>query len=229
MGLIAAFIGMTHSQSSAAKSYELKEYPYKIIGILGSKPTKNWVVDNPDYNRFKRYAFTLYKQPDNSTPAHFKLTANQLQTADYYHHRTGIVAYGFKELDWYRVFYNGQFYWLQLPSDMVFYPYTQLLIERKAYVKQWDWKVFSRPGEEKTYTIKPEEVKALYNGNPAIEVIKSKEVNGQLWLRVRVMDSNCYEEDRPGIPLASGWLPAYTSDNRTSFWFNSRDCGKEGY
>ncbi len=212
-----------------AKNYTLKKYPHKIIGILGPKQTKNWIVDDPSYNRFRKYVFTLYKKPDKESHAYFRLTPNEMQTADYYYNRPGVVAYGFEELDWYRVFYKDQFYWVQLPSDMKLHSYVDLLKDRKAYLKEWDWKVYSRPGEEKVYEIKKNDVKILYKGNPAIEVVTSEEINGRLWLRIRVMDSNCYELDRPGLTLASGWLPAYTPDNRTTFWFNSRDCAKEGY
>jgi hypothetical protein len=58
---------------------------------------------------------------------------------------------------------------------------------------------------------------------PTVRFIRSRTVDGRLWLHVEVMSHTIYESDEPPKVVAAGWVPAHDAAGQSVVWFYSRD------
>lgn len=58
---------------------------------------------------------------------------------------------------------------------------------------------------------------------PTVRFIRSRTVDGRLWLYVEVMSHTIYESVEPPRVVAAGWVPAHDAAGRSVVWFYSRD------
>ena len=58
---------------------------------------------------------------------------------------------------------------------------------------------------------------------PTVRFIRSRTVEGRLWLYVEVLSHTIYDSDAPPRVVAEGWVPAHDAAGRSVVWFYSRD------
>ncbi len=58
---------------------------------------------------------------------------------------------------------------------------------------------------------------------PTVRFIRSRTVEGRLWLYVEVLSHTIYDSDEPPRVVAAGWVPAHDAAGRSVVWFFSRD------
>ena len=59
--------------------------------------------------------------------------------------------------------------------------------------------------------------------DPTVRFIRSRTVDGRLWLYVEVLSHTIYDSDEPPRVVAEGWVPAHDAAGRSVVWFFSRD------
>lgn len=195
----------------------------RVIGILGGEQNQNLHVPDRILEAFLNGDVPLYAKPkDKKGPA---LTAKGKEIyGDYYNlNRKGLLVYAHKPFSWYMVGYGDRAYWIDVLPNIHFYSYYDLIKSRPAYLKQWKWALYDAP-DGKQIPVSPSILAAHHREKPPVEVADSQEMNGELWIRIKILDSSCYEYDRPAKVLLTGWVPAFQPDNERTIWFNSNQC-----
>lgn len=201
----------------------------RLLGILGGTQNKNLHAADPVLSSFLRDPVTLYHKPNNDPEAPQEpvktVPGSELYAEHYLPNRKGPIVYDHVPYGWYMVGYEGRAWWIEVLPNIHFYSYPQLVKQADAYISHWDWQLYREPGGE-LIDIDKKQIMSHHHEKPPIEVADSEEVGDQLWIRVKLMDSACYERDRPAQVVATGWLPAYTPDGATSLWYRVRRCSR---
>lgn len=196
----------------------------KIQGILGGKANENLHGSDPVLERFKRTPIAIYEKPDKELEPVKEVAPKAFYSEPYHLNRTGPIVYGQHPYDWYLIGYEGRGYWISPLPNITLYRYLELLLARRAYLKNWDWHIHTEPRGEETIAVDQADLAKYLHDKPPVEVTETREVRGEIWIRFKLLDSRCYEKDRPPKVLLTGWLPAYQPDNDTTFWFQINPC-----
>lgn len=68
-----------------------------------------------------------------------------------------------------------------------------------------------------------QEIELFGRENPTVNFIRSRTVEGRLWLHVQILSHTIYESDEPPRVVAAGWVPAHDAAGQSAVWFYSRD------
>ncbi len=196
----------------------------KILGILGGKANENLRGADPVLERFRRTPIALYDKPDKELEP-VKEAAPKAFFSDHYHlNREGPLVYGRHPYDWYLIGYEGRGYWINPLPNITLYRYLELLMARKTHLKDWEWQIYTEPAGSETLEVAKSDLAEYLRDKPPVEVTETRELRGEVWIRFKLLDSRCYEKDRPPKVILTGWLPAYQPDNDTTFWFQINPC-----
>lgn len=195
----------------------------RIIGILGGRSNESIHASDRILEQFRNEPVALYDKP-NLDPANPQKPVKEVKGKDLYPqayltNRIGAKVYGFKPLSWYMVGYEGRAWWIDVLPNMAFYDYYTLITNRTSYMNEWDWKVYDAPNG-KEIAVDKARVPSIYKQRPPVEVVSQEMVDGEQWFRVKILDGQCYEHQRPDKTIVTGWVPAYAPNNDHTIWFN---------
>lgn len=194
----------------------------RIIGILGGEQNQNLHASDPVLDAFMASDVPLYNKPHDKTPL-LSVKGREIYADTYNLNRRGPTVYGFKKFAWYMVGYGERAYWMTALPNIHLYRYEELIRARASFIQAWDGKLYKKPGK------KPEmfDLKLLpahRRTHPPVEVADMADINGEPWVRIKILDSQCYEFDRPSKVVETGWVPAFQPDNQNTIWFDSKQC-----
>lgn len=121
--------------------------------------------------------------------------------------------------------------WLEPRFAGRFHPLMELYTESLTYLTaEWNGRVFHAAGKKDGVTEIP--VDHVTDGDnekwatnlAGAEVIESQNVDGQLWLKVKVFHPDVRCEGTEPRESAEGWIPAYADSGELNVWFYSRGC-----
>jgi len=122
---------------------------------------------------------------------------------------------------WFKILLAERMAWIRPEQGYRFYPLEDLYQEQATYLSlAWDGALCREPGQYRqcpTTVIAPELA-------PPVEVLASREVDGQTWFRIRFLARGGCGEGDEILPRSEGWVPAYGRENKPSIWFYSRGC-----
>ena len=190
----------------------------KILGIVALPQLCYWTCEGYDE------PLSLYTEPDlEKTPATFLLNEdidNWPVFEEYDYEQAGAVVYEERD-DWYRISRNGEFFWVNKKDTGAFHPYPQILENKLVFLMEKDPMLWPSPSEQ------PEKLTYNYrngHGNELpVTIKKMKQIKDKWWIQIDVLDSAPCAGNEAKI-IKSGWVPAYTEDNRLQLWFYSRGC-----
>lgn len=111
--------------------------------------------------------------------------------------------------------------WLPEPAGATFRAYADLVKESLAFLTEaWDGRVWELPDGPTPKTVP---FRQIQRPEHAADVFEYREVNGQLWLRVKILSESPCETDQPAS-LIAGWVPAYNARGEWVADFYSRGC-----
>jgi hypothetical protein len=126
--------------------------------------------------------------------------------------------------NWFRIALAKGSAWVerQNPEDeFMAYPAAMMEEDIATYLRSgWDGNSASAPGGPLRPA--PSGWRALRNEEIPIRVLETQVVNGEAWVRVKMLTESC-GRSLPNLAPFEAWIPAYR--NRfTSVWFYSRGC-----
>jgi len=152
-------------------------------------------------------------------------TASDFQREEHTYEGESVVVY---ERDaagkWYRVGLGDdgkRTAWVRAADAGIFRPIGALLVESAAYLDaDWDGRLWSAP--DGSARVSPKK-KAGGREEYAADVVETREVDGGLWLRVRLYAGDPCEDGDTSTD-EEGWVPAYAKGGALTMWFWSRGC-----
>ncbi len=93
--------------------------------------------------------------------------------------------------------------------------------DRRVWIEDapvWRFHAFASEAEREEL-----ENKVFGREDPTVRFIRSRTVDGRLWLYVEVMSHTIDESAEPPRVVAAGWVPAHDAAGRSVVWFYSRD------
>lgn len=201
----------------------------RLLGILGGTQNGNLHTYDPVLSAFHRNKVKLYSKPNNdpkNPQAVIKeIPGSELYGENYLPNRKGVWVYGRENFGWYMVGAEERAWWIEVLPNIHFYDYLELLRQGDAYIKNWNWELYTEPGGA-PLPITKQQVMKHHHKMPPVEVADTQEFRGETWIRVKLLDSACYELDRPSRVIATGWLPAYAENNDTTLWYRTQRCSR---
>jgi hypothetical protein len=126
---------------------------------------------------------------------------------------------------WFRIAVPQGSAWIERTNVDDFLPYPQLLTRKLAYLRDdWDGQLRRTAGSNSPTEPLPVEWRAQVSRQIGVEVLGTRRVGNEDWIRVRFALDRCGDESVRKLPPVQGWLPAYRSNGTPSAWFHSRGC-----
>lgn len=151
--------------------------------------------------------------------------AEDFQTEEHSYEAESVVVYE-REPGWYRVGLGGngaRTAWVRAEDTGTFRSVATLLRESAAYLdSDWDgrlWPSAGGVGEARRSSKK----KAGPDEEYAVDVDETREIDGRLWLHVRLYANDPCESGDTSTD-EEGWVPAYGKGGALTAWFWSRGC-----
>jgi hypothetical protein len=144
---------------------------------------------------------------------------------EYDYEEKGAVVYEVID-DWYKIKIKNEYLWLYKNQAGTFHAYPQILRDRLTYLPDWDFLLWDRQGGT-ARSIPPPYAPPNWpeDGNEvAVNVLSIKKTDREWWIEVEILDNSACTSGGEPKTLATGWLPAYTQDNKRTIWFYSRGC-----
>ena len=100
-----------------------------------------------------------------------------------------------------------------------FHPLVDLLKSGLCYLEEdWDGLLY-----ESAMTLNDPKQIQVAGKRRDINVVRSEEHQGALWLEVELLGPGHCEREDPEV-VAKGWVPAHKKDGKPHVWFYSRGC-----
>ena len=126
---------------------------------------------------------------------------------------------------WFRIAVPQGSAWIERANIDDFLPYPQLLTRKLAYLRDdWDGQLRRTAGVNSPAEPLPVEWRARVSRQIGVEVLGTRRVGNDDWIRVRFDLERCGDERVSALPPVQGWLPAYRSNGTPAAWFHSRGC-----
>ena len=151
-------------------------------------------------------------------PAHRKET---LPTLEFSYEKLGAIVRK-RQGQWFEIALNEGYAWVHIQdADSRYLPVEQLLKHSLTYLRgQGALDLVEIPGRgEPVWSRSPD----IRNRLP-VEVVAFNEIDGHLWVQVRILDTDPCSEECSGVVSVSGWMPFYDADGMPLIWFYSRGC-----
>jgi len=150
--------------------------------------------------------------------------ASDFQREEHTYEGESVVVYEREGNAWYRVGLGKdgrRTAWVRAEDAGTFRPIGALLVESAAYLDaDWDGRLWNEPGgSARASTKKKRGAREEY----AADVVGTREVDGALWLHVRLYAGDPCEDGDTSTD-EEGWVPAYTQRGALTAWFWSRGC-----
>ncbi len=206
----------------------------KVYGLLELGPLCWWECEGHDqevflYKERSQYATpALILKQEMFFPAPDRANWGAPYWPDheeYDYEEKGAVVYEVTD-DWYKIKIKDEYLWLYKNQAGTFHAYPQILSDRLTYLPDWDFMLWDRQGGAARSIPHPyAQPNWPEDGyEVAVNVLSIEKTDQEWWIKVEILDNSaCISEGKPKI-LATGWLPAYTQDNKRTIWFYSRGC-----
>jgi hypothetical protein len=147
----------------------------------------------------------------------------RLTSMEFEYEQPGVVVIDRKE-HWYKIKLNenaGKSYgWVFIRDHTQYFPVEILLKQSMSFLIRQNLKVYSGPETTTPVWIADESVDAFLQA----EVLNSKTISGEVWLKVELKTENFCTGESTGAPDLTGWVPLHQPDGSLSAWFWSRGC-----
>ena len=146
----------------------------------------------------------------------------ELPTLEFDYEMPGAIVLE-KRDSWFRVRLVSGTAWIAASSADRFMPLAQLFEEFvgvTAISAKFTGRLVAAPGRP------ADPSSPQVKGAQPARVIEIRNVFGQAWVQVEVMDHSICAAAEKGPPetIATGWMPLHTADGEPTIWFSSRGC-----
>jgi hypothetical protein len=112
-----------------------------------------------------------------------------------------------------------EFGWVSPHGHGPFHSLVDLFNSRLCYLEEyWDGMLYESSSTQRNVKRIPVDGKKR-----DINILRSKEHQGVLWLEVELLGPGRCEGENPEV-LTKGWIPAHNKDGKLNVWFYSRGC-----
>lgn len=168
-------------------------------------------------------AVPIYSHSSNNSPVVGQISdLESVETAEFDYEAPSAVVYEIVD-GWVLIHITdspkNKFGWVAPHAHGPFHPLVDLLISGMCYLEEdWDGLLY-----ESVNALKGTKRIQVTGKRRDINVLRSQEHQGTLWLEVELLSPGHCEKEYPKV-LAKGWVPAYKKDGKLNVWFYSRGC-----
>ncbi len=170
---------------------------------------------------------SVRKSPSTSAPLllilHSENDVLAAREIDYEHSAAVVFA---RKSNWYQIETRSGKGWISAKDSEGFIPVESLLRDKMSFIwfNEWNGSIFGTPStSSKPIKIKLKRELPQVVGLDA-EFLEWKVINGEPWIRVKLL-AKMYCDDITVLKIDTiGWLPAYSSKGNLVMWFYSRGC-----
>ncbi len=228
--IIAALVLLSPAPSAQEKTSP----PEQFLGVL-ELPLLCW-WDCPGANK----PIPLFLAPDAATAPALLLSKDMLyrdpknperdsphwpKIEEYSYERSGAIVYERRGENWYRIRIGTRDYWVSATHAGTFLPYPQILDDRLTYLSNWNFILWNAPGKAPWPIDHPLKNSPEKADKIPVRVLGFKQTkeDGRWWIHVEIQKRSPCENLIENV-LTSGWVPAYSADNRRTVWYYPRGC-----
>ncbi|MFC1532758.1 hypothetical protein ACFL7M_05275 [Thermodesulfobacteriota bacterium] len=144
----------------------------------------------------------------------------RLPTLEFSYENHGAIVLK-REGQWFEIALNEGYAWVRVQDGERYLPVEQLLKGALTYLRRQSQLPLLKDLDQGEAIWSPS---PNVRSNLPVEVLGFKEVSGQLWVRVRLLEIEpCSGKSTNVIPV-TGWLPFHDASGMPVIWFYSRGC-----
>jgi len=163
-------------------------------------------------------AVPIYSHPSSNSPVVEKISGlESVETKEFDYEAPAAVVYEIVD-DWVLIHIThslkNEFGWVSPLERSPFHPLEDLLDSGLCYLEEdWDGVLY-----ESTNTLKRIQRIRVYGKRRDINIVRSEEHQGSIWLEVELLGPGRCKGENPEV-LVKGWVPAHKKDGKPNVWF----------
>ena len=169
------------------------------------------------------HAVPMYTHPSNNSSVVGQISGlESVETKEFDYEAPAAVVYEIVD-GWVLIHITdsskNEFGWVSPHARGPIHPLMDLLNSGLCYLEEdWDGMLY-----ENVNTLKGTKRMQAAGKRRDINIVRSKEHQGALWLEVELLGPGHCKKENPEV-IAKGWVPAHKKSGKPNVWFYSRGC-----
>ena len=144
----------------------------------------------------------------------------KLPTLEFSYENPGAIVLK-REEHWFKIALSESYAWVRIQDDSRYLTVERLLKDSLTYFRgQSQLALLKSPGRGEAIWSPSSDFKRKL----PVEALSFKNVSGQLWVKVRLLEVDPCSEESTNVVPATGWLPFHDESGSPVIWFYSRGC-----